>query len=167
MIRVKGIDSSRDGSVLFMKIITLFSYLALAVLISGCQSSPKVSNSAPVYSPSPRSAETAQVTAPAVTQAPASIEVESQPNEPGPQSVIDEIISEAAALQRQGRWQEAVAVAEQGLRIDRRQAAFYTLLGESYLALGDRVQAQRFANQASRLCREDCLAAERLQQRLQ
>lgn len=166
MIRDKGTDSSADGSVLFMKVIALFSYLALAALISGCQSSAQVSNSAPVYSPSPRSTETLPVATPAATRSPVSTGIESQPSEPGPQSVIDEIISEAEALLRQGRWQEAVAVAEQGLRIDRRQAAFYTLLGESYLALGDRVQAQRFANQASRLCREDCLAAERLQQRL-
>ena len=93
-------------------------------------------------------------------------QLEELPSEPGPQSVIEEILAEAETLLRQQRWQEVISVAEQGLRINRREAAFYALLGESYLALGDRVQARRFANQASRLCRSDCLAAERLQERL-
>ncbi|MBR9912720.1 MAG: hypothetical protein GYB33_20460 [Gammaproteobacteria bacterium] len=66
----------------------------------------------------------------------------------------------------QQQWQQAIESAEHGLRLDRRYATFYRVLGESYKALGDYDRAAGFARQALRFCGQNCRAAEDLVQSL-
>jgi hypothetical protein len=150
-----------------MKLVSMSTIGALAIVLVGCQSGyPQTSSTvaqAQVHSPTPRGSEAAAT----VSMAPArSQSVVKTPVEPGPDSVLTDIRREAIAALKNEQWQSSIALAEQGLRIDRRQASFYLILSESYLALGDAVQAQRFADQASRLCGRDCRESERLQKKL-
>ncbi len=134
-------------------------------LLAGCQSSPTApaavieggSSTEAVYPVAPKADEGSFPVRRPVTY----------PREPGPDSVVTDLTREAQSLLRQERWQDSIRLAEQGLRIDRREAAFYRILGESYLALGDLVQARRFADQAERFCGRQCAEVSLLQERLQ
>ncbi len=148
-----------------MRVNQFVGLTAACLLLAGCQSSPiakapTTDNAAPV--------EVSQPGAPAATATSFPVRrPASSPREPGPESVVADLTLEAQSLLQQERWQESIRLAEQGLRIDRREAAFYRILGESYLALGDLVQARRFANQAQRFCGRQCREVSLLQQRLQ
>ncbi len=82
------------------------------------------------------------------------------------QSVLDSLMTEGRSLLAQRQWQQTIAVAEQGLRIDRRFGGFYRLLAEAHAALGEQSQAERFARQAERLCVGRCEDEEALLRRL-
>ncbi len=60
------------------------------------------------------------------------------------------LLDEAQQLQGRQQWQQAIEVAERGLRIDRRMAEFYLVLAQSYEAMGERSSAQSFARQGAR-----------------
>ncbi len=77
------------------------------------------------------------------------------------------IEEDAEQFLQQQDWRKAIEVAERGLRIDRRYAEFYRILGVSYQQLGDTAQAQRFAQQARRFCRSQCRQVDELLQQLQ
>ena len=55
-----------------------------------------------------------------------------------------------------GDWQAAINASEHGLRLDRRYAPFYRLLGQSYRQKGDLQTARAFARQALRYCGQNC-----------
>ena len=153
---VKGCD--------IMSVNQFVGLSATILLLAGCQSSPTTrapitDNSAPVEVSQPGAPAATETSFPVRRPAPS-------PREPGPESVVTDLTREAQSLLQQERWQESIRLAEQGLRIDRREAAFYRILGESYLALGDLVQARRFANQAQRFCGGQCREVSLLQQRL-
>jgi len=150
-----------------MKLVSMGAIGVLALVLTGCQSgNPQAGTTitqAPVYSQTQISGEAIGVGA-APQALPRS--VAKVPAEPGPDSVLSEISREALAALERGQLDSSIALAEQGLRIDRRHASFYLILSKSYLALGDLVQAQRFADQASRLCARDCRESEQLQKTL-
>ncbi|MGH1372360.1 MAG: tetratricopeptide repeat protein [Cellvibrionaceae bacterium] len=143
--------------------------VVLGVFLVGCQSGPAINHAehgtqAPIHSQGNQSSGASyEPTAPASVAPNAT---STAPAEPGPALIIQELRQQAETHLRDQRWASSIALAEQGLRIDRRQPAFYLILSESYLALGDLTQAQRFADQASRLCGNSCSRANRLQRRL-
>ncbi len=150
-----------------MKVSVVLGGSVVAMLLAGCQSAPINNHSerasqAPVQSS--RSSEA--IIEPAVPYRVMPEPKGSVPVEPGPALILQELQSQAEIHLRDQRWESSIALAEQGLRIDRRQSAFYLILSESYLALGDLTQAQRFADQASRLCAKTCAEADRMQRRL-
>lgn len=138
-------------------------------LLAGCQSGPTVNPGATVAK-----AQDIHVSVPVSSGVPEAAGVPDtvpvtrspKPVEPGPVLILKEIQSQAERSLREQRWDSSIALAEQGLRIDRRQPAFYLILSESYFSLGDFTQAQRFADQASRLCGKKCTQAEQMQRRL-
>lgn len=78
------------------------------------------------------------------------------PEPPGVDAAVEAIEASARQYMAQQQWKKSLEAAEQGLRIDRRNAEFYRIMGESYRQLGDIPQAERFARQAQRYCRHDC-----------
>ncbi len=70
-----------------------------------------------------------------------------------PPAAVLSLVQEGWTLYREGRWQEAIATAERGLRIQRRVAELYLLLAHAYLALDDPDQARAFAHQGLRYSR--------------
>ncbi len=151
-----------------MKLGVLFKGFLLVLFLVACQSGAGIDPSVGV-SPAPIEAPNGRVPAKAPPSAqyrllpPAKVPV---PAESGPTLILQDIQQQAETHLRHQRWASSIALAEQGLRIDRRQPAFYLILSESYLALGDITQAQRFADQASRLCATACTQVDRLQRRL-
>lgn len=85
-----------------------------------------------------------------------------EPPAPSMDPAIEAIAADAEAYMAQQQWKKSIETAEHGLRLDRRNARFYQILGESYRQLGDIPQAQRFARQAQRYCRTDCRGTQRL-----
>lgn len=85
-----------------------------------------------------------------------------RPPEPVPEApgdareAIDSLRLQAEQYVADGEWQKAIAMAEHGLRLDRRHAPFYRLLAESYRGVGDIQAAESFARQALRFCGDHC-----------
>lgn len=140
------------------------------VMLAGCQSNPQTVNAevSEVSGPQPSGSTSAdaQLNAEPVNRTPS--EPKATPSRPeadsapGVDAAVASIQARAQGYLVEHRWQESIAAAEQGLRVDRRHAPFYEVLAESYRSLGDVSQAQRFAEQAVRLCRHDCEGARRL-----
>src|SRR5690554_5757520 len=63
---------------------------------------------------------------------------------------VDGLIEQAGLAYQTGDFQGAIASAERGLRIDRREPALYLLLARSYLELAQPRQADEFARQGLR-----------------
>lgn len=63
---------------------------------------------------------------------------------------VDGLIEQAGLAYQTGDYQGAIASAERGLRIDRREPALYLLLARSYLELAQPRQADEFARQGLR-----------------
>ena len=80
------------------------------------------------------------------------------PSAPEVQPVIDSLVRQGQQKLRQSSWHEAINIAEQGLRIERRSSRLYMILSKSYEGLGQRQQAISFARQALRYCVADCRA---------
>lgn len=88
---------------------------------------------------------------PLVREAPP--EEEAQP-EPG-MAAIQSLVHQARLEYGEGDYQGAIAAAERGLRIDRREPELYLLLAQSYLALARPQQADEFARQGLRFSSPD------------
>lgn len=88
------------------------------------------------------------------------------PAPPSADAAVDAIAADARRYMAQRQWKQSLEAAEQGLRIDRRNAEFYRIMGESYRQLGDIPQAERFARQAQRYCRADCGSTRQLMKSL-
>lgn len=69
--------------------------------------------------------------------------------EPGTAAVVS-LIEQSRLAYEQGDYNSAIASAERGLRIDRREPEFYLVLAQCYLELARPVQAQQFALQGLR-----------------
>lgn len=63
---------------------------------------------------------------------------------------VDGLIEQAGLAYQSGDYQGAIANAERGLRIDRREPALYLLLARSYMELAQPRQADEFARQGLR-----------------
>lgn len=133
--------------------VKLASLLAALMIISGCQSTPP----APIDSRSESPSYEGVVPPPR----PSSPDVEAPkpvPRDvpPTPNAAVQTLEADAERYLANQQWQKSIEKAEQGLRIDRRNAEFYRILGESYRQLGDISQASRFARQAQRFCQRRC-----------
>lgn len=70
-------------------------------------------------------------------------------NRPAVQA-LDRMLQEARDQFESGQWQAAIASAERGLRIDRREPELYLLLAKSYRVLAELDRARQFAMQGLR-----------------
>ena len=66
------------------------------------------------------------------------------------QAALSGLLSEAERLYDKGQWRAAIAASERGLRIERRSAALYLVMAQSYLELGAPARAGQFARQGLR-----------------
>ena len=65
------------------------------------------------------------------------------------------LIGQARQAYEQGQYQNSIAQAERGLRIDRRESEFYLLLAQSYQRLGQDDRTRQFARQGLRYAPPD------------
>jgi len=79
---------------------------------------------------------------------------EKQPRASNTAAVIA-LIGQARQAYQQGQYQNSIAQAERGLRIDRREAEFYLLLAQNYHRLGQEDRARQFARQGLRYAPPD------------
>ena len=91
--------------------------------------------------------------APVSTSRPVTPVAKSQPKKAMP--AVSNMMRQCRQSVSQGRWQNAIANAERGLRIDRREPYFYWTLAGSYQQLGNMPQARNFANQGLRYVKSD------------
>jgi hypothetical protein len=85
------------------------------------------------------------------------------------EGVAAQLLGQAEANRRQQDWHGVIAVAEQGLRINRRMPHWYVLLAESYLAMQQPKVADAFVMQGQRYCRstsKECAELLQLQQQV-
>ena len=83
--------------------------------------------------------------------------------------VVDQLLGQAEASRQQQDWNGVIAVAEQGLRINRRMPQWYMLLAESYLAMQQLQRANAFVMQGQRYCQsasKQCAELLQLQQQV-
>lgn len=83
------------------------------------------------------------------------LERPSEDTDPGPSvdtgaAAVISLIDQARQAYEQGEYNAAIAIAERGLRIDRREPELYLLLAQSYLQLARPDQARQFAQQGLR-----------------
>ena len=64
--------------------------------------------------------------------------------------IVERLFSQADAALKAAQWQQAIATAEKGLRIERKDPRFYWVLASAYLELADKKQSQDFARQGLR-----------------
>lgn len=85
---------------------------------------------------------------------PAEMPSAEQSGVPRPMRAVERLITEAEQHIADNNWQGAIATAERGLRVDRREPSLYLLLAKSYYALNDNHRAQQFAQQGLRFVTE-------------
>ncbi len=89
---------------------------------------------------------------------PSEIQIEdtrSQEGRPSSSRAVDNMIMESKRLLANGEWESAIAMAERGMRIDRRVPELYLILAEGYKGLNDMTRAQQFAQQGLRYVGEE------------
>ena len=102
--------------------------VALMALLVGCSSGP-----------TPRPAEPAPEPAEAAPAAPAPDVA------PPPRDGAQVYVNSARAAYAQGEYQQTIALAERGLRINRYTGELYLVMAEAYAALGEVTQSVNFA----------------------
>ena len=113
------------------------------ILVHGCSVAPVEPGPVPAPTPTPGGSVTdeAPPSRPILPgRAPPAAE------SPAVRSVIDICWDHIGA----GRWDDAIAAAERGLRIERRSAELYLVLARAYSAMHDNTQAVAFARQGLR-----------------
>lgn len=65
-------------------------------------------------------------------------------------AAVVSLIDQSRLAYEEGNYQGAIAAAERGLRIDRREPELYLVLAQSYLDLSQPEQARQFADQGLR-----------------
>ncbi|GLS27871.1 hypothetical protein GCM10007877_35900 [Marinibactrum halimedae] len=80
-----------------------------------------------------------------------------------PKGAVKSLYDRARHAQSESRWSDAIALAERGLRINRKQSELYLILSESYLAQGNEDQARAFAEQGMRYTEKRSAVGTRLQ----
>lgn len=103
--------------------------IGLLLALGGCAS----------YTPLPEQTE----------QQPASLPAPAIPQQE-PERAVDRLLQESRSQLAARDWQAAIASAERGLRIDRREAELYLLLAEGYRGLGNADRSVQFARQGLR-----------------
>lgn len=64
--------------------------------------------------------------------------------------IVERIFNQADAALQARQWQQAIALAEKGLRIERKEPRFYWVLASAYSQLSNKKQSQNFARQGLR-----------------
>ncbi len=135
----------RNFSVIFL--------LSIVAQLGGCGSNVKPQPSAPVVD-SVIPIEPSIVTTPEVSSAPivlAPVTPQIQTPAPSPASnAIASLAVQARAQYQAKNYQAAIAIAERGLRIDRRAPELYLLLAQSYFQLANTPLALQFVQQGIR-----------------
>jgi len=72
-----------------------------------------------------------------------------------------QLIADAQRQFQRNDWQAAIAIAERGLRVDRREVRLYLLIAKSYRALGSMDISKQFAEQGLRYVSEPTSAIAR------
>jgi hypothetical protein len=142
----------------------IFALLLFSVLVLACSRQPQPEELWPsVHSPS-------KATSKAPSQ---SNTVEEASRQDAPvavaEGVVAQLLGQAEANRQQQDWYGVIAVAEQGLRINRRMPQWYVLLAESYLAMQQPKVADAFVMQGQRYCRstsKECAELLQLQQQV-
>jgi Tfp pilus assembly protein PilF len=106
-----------------------FSIVMVCFGLAGCAT----------YSPSP---------APEHEPPPVARPAPSMPEQPV--RAVDRLLQDSRSQLAARDWQAAIASAERGLRIDRREAELYLLLAQAYHGLGDLDRSVQFARQGLR-----------------
>lgn len=69
--------------------------------------------------------------------------------------VVDRLLEQANDYYAKRQYEQAIATAERGLRIDRRVPEFYLVLARAYRSLDNPAQARQFAQQGLRYVADD------------
>ncbi len=142
----------------------IFTVLLFSVLVLACSRQPQPEELWPsAQSPSIQSPSTQSQTNSTVKSsrqdAPVAVA----------EGVVVQLLGQAEANRQQQDWHGVIAVAEQGLRINRRMPQWYVLLAESYLAMLQPKVADAFVMQGQRYCRstsKECAELLQLQQQV-
>jgi len=114
---IEALPENLNHSMIYYRPLRVTLGLA-ALLLAACAPLRPPPDEAPVPEEPPKASNTAAVTA---------------------------LIGQARQAYEQGQYQNSIAQAERGLRIDRREAEFYLLLAQSYQRLGQENRARQFA----------------------
>ena len=64
--------------------------------------------------------------------------------------IVERLFDQADAALNNSQWEQAIALAEKGLRIERKDPRFYWVLATAYAQLSNKKQSQSFAKQGLR-----------------
>lgn len=133
-------------------------FMACLVLLSACTSTSTAVNVRDIDTIPPAPVANERVDAP--TQA------KSVPiyQEATPQTlpIVERLFQQADAALQARNWQQAIALAEKGLRIERKEPRYYWVLATAYAQLSDKKQSQNFARQGLRYTSKDSRLARQL-----
>lgn len=129
----------------------LLLFVLLSTVLVGCTGNIKTQESAPVIEKS------SDAVPPHVKEPERPVEVIAQPPSapkvqvpPPTSNAVVSLITQARAQYQAKNYQATIAIAERGLRIDRRAPELYLLLAQSYLQLANTPLAKQFVQQGIR-----------------
>ncbi|MES2673112.1 MAG: tetratricopeptide repeat protein [Pseudomonadota bacterium] len=139
--------------------------LGIALQLSGC-SSNQPQSTAPVEESSVPGAEQPNVVQPELPTPPVTPPtVTPQAQGPAPvlaKNAIASLTTQSRAQYQAKNYQAAIAIAERGLRIDRRAPELYLVLAQSYVQLANTQLAQQFVQQGIRYAQAGSEVAQKL-----
>jgi tetratricopeptide (TPR) repeat protein len=145
------------------KNLVIIVCLGVALQLGGC-SSNQPQSSAPVEESSVPAGEppiVVQPQTPSVPVAPPTV----TPQGPAPvlaKNAIASLAAQSRAQYQAKNYQAAIAIAERGLRIDRRAPELYLVLAQSYVQLANTQLAQQFVQQGMRYAQAGSEVAQKL-----
>ena len=125
-----------------MNPFNLFCYLLIAAIIIGCSSATGPVNIRDVATPpiaTTADGEQVAVVQPVIPE----VKVLRVP-------LVEKLIDQSNQSLDNDRFDQAIDLAEQGLRVDRKEPRLYLVLAKTYTAKGNRQQANYFAQQGLR-----------------
>ena len=78
--------------------------------------------------------------------------------------IKQKLLEQSQGAMKNKKYQSAIAVAERGLRVDRKEPRFYQVLAAAYAAINNNKQSTYFAKQGLRYAKKGSLAYQSLQQ---
>ena len=143
------------------KHLLYFVIVMLSMAMFGCVNQPYPPSQPQSTAPKAQSPSEPVVSQPQpVITAPAPVVV--APVAPVTNSAVDSLVKQARAQYAARDYQNAIATAERGLRIDRRAADLYLVLAQSYVQLALPQKATMFVQQGLRYAQQGSEAAEGL-----
>jgi len=136
-----------------------FLLVTLSITMFGCVNQPQPPSQP--QSADPKIQSTSEpVTSQPLPTTPAPVVV--APVAPATHSAVDSLVKQARAQYLSRDYQNAIATAERGLRIDRRAADLYLVLAQSYIQLSLPQKATMFVQQGLRYAQQGSEVAEGL-----